>query len=120
MTDSQRQRQPRERPSSARTSALARLRVWAVNSVADVRADEPANPIQQPKEVITTTIPHPTERLVYTVAEAAQALRIGRSKLYELLASGEIESIHIGRSRKIPAPALSDYINRQREKEESA
>ncbi|MCQ4044483.1 helix-turn-helix domain-containing protein [Streptantibioticus rubrisoli] len=60
--------------------------------------------------MITTTIANPTERLVYTVAEAAYALRIGRSKLYELLASGEIESIHIGRSRKIPASALDDYL----------
>lgn len=68
--------------------------------------------------MITTTIANPTQPLVYTVAEAADALRIGRSKLYELLASGEIESIHIGRSRKIPATALSDYVNRLREKEE--
>ncbi|MCQ4081141.1 helix-turn-helix domain-containing protein [Streptomyces sp. RB6PN25] len=68
--------------------------------------------------MITTTITNSTERLVYTVAEAAHALRIGRSKLYELLASGEIESIHIGRSRKIPARALLDYVNRLREQEQ--
>lgn len=67
--------------------------------------------------MIATTIQSPTERLVYTAAEAAQALRIGRSKLYELLDAEEIESIHIGRSRKIPAAALHDYINRLREKE---
>ncbi|MBY8888511.1 helix-turn-helix domain-containing protein [Streptomyces sp. PTM05] len=67
---------------------------------------------------MTTTITNPTERLVYTVAEAAHALRIGRSKLYDLLASGEIESIHIGRSRKIPARALLDYLDRRREQEQ--
>ncbi|WP_349260063.1 helix-turn-helix domain-containing protein [Actinocrinis sp.] len=54
------------------------------------------------------------EPLVYTIPEAATALRISRTKLYELLDSGEIESIHIGRSRKIPADALRTYIDRLR------
>ena len=61
----------------------------------------------------------PTEPLVYTIYEAASALRISRTKIYELLDSGEIESIHIGRGRKIPADALRAYINRLRRKEES-
>jgi excisionase family DNA binding protein len=51
-----------------------------------------------------------TEPLVYTIPEAAAALRISRTKLYELLDSQEIESIHIGRSRKIPAEALRTYV----------
>jgi excisionase family DNA binding protein len=55
-----------------------------------------------------------SEPLVYTIPEAAAALRISRTKFYELLDTGEIESIHIGRSRKIPADALSDYIDRLR------
>jgi excisionase family DNA binding protein len=54
------------------------------------------------------------EPLLYTIPEAATALRISRTKLYELLDSGEIESIHIGRSRKIPAEALRIYIDRLR------
>jgi len=54
------------------------------------------------------------EPLVYTIPEAAAALRISRTKLYELLDMGEIESFHIGRSRKIPADTLRDYIGRLR------
>jgi excisionase family DNA binding protein len=54
------------------------------------------------------------EPLVYTIPEAATALRISRTKLYELLDSGEIESIHIGRGRKIPAEALRTYVDRLR------
>jgi excisionase family DNA binding protein len=54
------------------------------------------------------------ERLLLTVSEAAQRLGIGRSLLYELLADGQVESIHVGRLRRIPIDALSDYINRQR------
>jgi len=38
-------------------------------------------------------------------------LRISRTKLYELLNADDIESIHIGRSRKIPADALHHYLD---------
>ena len=54
------------------------------------------------------------EPLLYTIPEAATALRISRTKLYELLDSGEVESVYIGRSRKIPAEALRIYVNRLR------
>lgn len=53
-------------------------------------------------------------RLLLTVSEAAQLLGIGRSLLYELLADGQVESIHVGRLRRIPTDALADYIDRQR------
>jgi excisionase family DNA binding protein len=52
--------------------------------------------------------------MLLTVSEAAQRLAIGRSLLYELLAEGQVESIHIGRLRRIPTDALADYIDRQR------
>lgn len=54
------------------------------------------------------------EPLLYTIPEAASALRISRTKIYELLDAGEIESVHTGRSRKIPADALRSYIDRLR------
>jgi excisionase family DNA binding protein len=60
--------------------------------------------------------PHEAEvqRLLLTVSEAARQLGIGRSLLYELLADGQVESIHVGRLRRIPTDALGDYIERQR------
>jgi excisionase family DNA binding protein len=51
-------------------------------------------------------------RLLLTVPEAAQALAISRSKLYELLASGALASIRIDGSRRIPLAALEEYISR--------
>jgi excisionase family DNA binding protein len=54
------------------------------------------------------------QRLLLTVQEAADRLGIGRSLLYELLADGQVESIHVGRFRRIPADALGTYIDRQR------
>ena len=47
-----------------------------------------------------------------TVPEAAEALAISRSRLYELMASGAIASIRIDGSRRIPLTALEDYISR--------
>ena len=52
--------------------------------------------------------------LLLTPAEAARRLSLGRSKLYDLLLRGEIVSITIGRSRRIPIDALADFIDRKR------
>ena len=46
--------------------------------------------------------------------EAADALGISRSKLYELLRAGEVESVCIARSRRVPVDALNDYVARLR------
>ncbi len=51
-------------------------------------------------------------RLLLTVPEAAEALAISRSKLYELLASGVIASIRIDGSRRIPLTAQEEYVSR--------
>ncbi len=55
-----------------------------------------------------------TERLLLRPEEAAEVLGIGRSKLYVLLAAGEIESVHIGTCRRIPLEALHGYVDRLR------
>jgi excisionase family DNA binding protein len=50
--------------------------------------------------------------LLLSVEEAAGALGIGRSKTYELIATGELETVHIGRSLRVPVDALEDFVNR--------
>jgi excisionase family DNA binding protein len=37
---------------------------------------------------------------------------IGRSKLFELLASGELRSVHIGSRVFVPASAITEYVER--------
>ena len=49
-------------------------------------------------------------KLLLTPAEAAELLGLGRSTVYELLASGALESICIGRARRIPRDALDGYV----------
>ena len=52
--------------------------------------------------------------LLYKPEAAAAALGIGRSKLFELIAAGQIETVQIGRSRRVPAEALTQYVDRLR------
>lgn len=48
--------------------------------------------------------------VLLTPEEAAKALRIGRSSLFGLLASGELASVRIGRLRRIPAGEIERFI----------
>jgi excisionase family DNA binding protein len=50
------------------------------------------------------------ERLLLTTTEAAEALGIGRWKLYDLMRKGLLESVRIGGCRRVPASALSDLV----------
>jgi len=51
-------------------------------------------------------------QLLLKHAEAAQRLAISRASLYQLLARGELRSVTIGRSRRVPVAAIEDYIAR--------
>lgn len=53
------------------------------------------------------------ERLLLRPTEAAEAIGIGRSKVYELLASGELPSIRIGGSVRVPLEQLRAWIERK-------
>ncbi len=53
------------------------------------------------------------DKLLLRPVEAAEAIGIGRSKVYELLASGELPSIHIGGSVRVPVDALRVWIARK-------
>ena len=53
------------------------------------------------------------DKLLYTVPEAAAQLGLGRSKLYELLNSGALPTVRIGRAVRIPAAALEEWVARQ-------
>ena len=60
-----------------------------------------------------STVPVPTTApttLLLTPTEAATQLRISRSSLYVLLARGDLASIRVGGSRRIPAQALDDFV----------
>lgn len=50
--------------------------------------------------------------VLYDVDEAAEALRLSRSALYELIRSGQLRSVKSGRRRLVPVEALAEYVAR--------
>lgn len=57
---------------------------------------------------MTTT----TSKLLYTTEEAGSLLGIGRTRMFRMMEAGEIGSVKIGKSRRIPAAALDAYVAR--------
>ncbi|GAB7049506.1 helix-turn-helix domain-containing protein [Catenuloplanes indicus] len=56
---------------------------------------------------------HPdTTPITLTVDQAAKRLGIGRTLMYALVSSGEVESVTIGRLRRVPVRCLDEYLNR--------
>jgi excisionase family DNA binding protein len=45
-----------------------------------------------------------------TIKQAAQVLNLGRSTVYELIADGRLEVVHIGRSSRVPVDAIAQLI----------
>lgn len=48
---------------------------------------------------------------LYRVAEAMGILSLRRSVMYEQLRSGRLRSVHVGRTRLVPAAAIAEYIS---------
>ena len=51
-------------------------------------------------------------KLAYTVEEAAELLSISRAQIYRLLDLCELESVTVGRSRRITANQLGAFIQK--------
>lgn len=49
--------------------------------------------------------------MLYDVDEAAEALRLSRSVLYELIRSGRLRTVKQGRRRLVPVSALAEYVD---------
>ena len=49
---------------------------------------------------------------MYTAKQVASVLMLSRSKTYEMIGSGEIPSVKIGWSRRIPAAFLNEYVKK--------
>ena len=64
-----------------------------------------------PQSAMTQPVALP---LILTVIEAAGTLRIGRSSVYELMASGQLRSLKIGSRRLIARDDLDAFIEARR------
>lgn len=59
------------------------------------------------------------EKLLLRPAEVAEILGMGRSKVYELLASGALPCIKIGKSVRVPVDTLRQWVATQAAENES-
>jgi excisionase family DNA binding protein len=50
------------------------------------------------------------EQLLLRADECAKVLGLGRSKVFMMLSSGELPSVRIGRSVRVPAKALERWV----------
>lgn len=53
-------------------------------------------------------------KLLLRPQEAADALGISRARLYQLLATGELGSVKLGASRRVPTVELDAFVQRLR------
>ena len=48
--------------------------------------------------------------VLYRVDEAAEALRLSRSSIYELIRTGQLRTVKHGSRRLVPVAALDDFV----------
>jgi excisionase family DNA binding protein len=49
---------------------------------------------------------------MYRVEEAAELLSLSRDRVYQLIRSNQLRSVQVGKSRRVPARSLDDYVAR--------
>ncbi|MEO7018335.1 MAG: helix-turn-helix domain-containing protein [Leifsonia sp.] len=55
----------------------------------------------------------PASRLLYRIEEAQEQLGgIGRTKIYELMNTGQLKTVKIGRRTFVAQSALAEYVSR--------
>ena len=52
------------------------------------------------------------EAILSTIEETAKDLRCGRTKVYELLDKGELESVKLGKLRRIVTASIGRYVEK--------
>jgi excisionase family DNA binding protein len=51
------------------------------------------------------------DRLLVTPEEAARRLSIGRTRIFALIAEGELVTVTIGRTRRVPVSSLRSFVD---------
>lgn len=53
------------------------------------------------------------EPICVRVNEAARMIGVGRTKLYELIAAGEVKTVKLGKATRITTASLQDLVRRR-------
>jgi excisionase family DNA binding protein len=59
----------------------------------------------QSNESVTAVVP-----VLYRVEEAAEALRVGRTVIYQLIRCGALRTVKVGTRRLVPVAAVTEYV----------
>ncbi len=86
-------------------AALARLRRAEATMAVELEA------IRAPIGEVEASLASSGSGLL-TVAETARELRVSRSRVFELLATGELEGVRIGRARCVPRRSVDEFLSR--------
>lgn len=93
-------------PGESRAMTTVRPELAAILAqLAELLAQPEPPPVPAPEK-------RPPQRVLLTVEEAAEQLGIGRTMVYRLIRDNEIESVQIGRLRRIPMTSVRDYAAR--------
>ncbi|EAP90248.1 hypothetical protein OA2633_08539 [Oceanicaulis sp. HTCC2633] len=60
------------------------------------------------------------EPICVRINEAARMIGIGRTKLYELISTGELETVKIGKATRVTTSSLHDLVRRRRARDQRA
>jgi excisionase family DNA binding protein len=58
--------------------------------------------------------PCPPDPILLTIPDAARMLALGRTTVYELIGSGALEVVHVGRSVRVPVDAVHLFVASKR------
>lgn len=56
----------------------------------------------------------PVEPICVRINDAAYMIGIGRTKLYELISTGELETVKIGKATRVTTTSIHELIRRRR------
>ncbi|MEZ5330444.1 MAG: helix-turn-helix domain-containing protein [Verrucomicrobiales bacterium] len=56
----------------------------------------------------------PVEPICVRINDAARMIGVGRTKLYELISSGELETVKIGKATRVTTASLHNLIRQRR------
>jgi excisionase family DNA binding protein len=55
-------------------------------------------------------VTEPTGKALYRIPEAMRLLSLSRSVIYQLIRSGRLRTVKEGRTRLVPATAVTEYV----------
>ena len=58
--------------------------------------------------------PQSVEPICVRINDAARMIGVGRTKLYELISSGELETVKIGKATRVTTASLYKLVERRR------